>query len=76
MPVKVSFKFNTAQTVMKVEGAAKRAIAETAQKVLDDCNEYVPNEQDGLVGATSGSDIPNTCWFGTYPMRGIYITVF
>lgn len=59
MPVKVSFKFNTAQTVMKVEGAAKRAIAETAQKVLDDCNEYVPNEQDGLVDATSGSDIPN-----------------
>lgn len=59
MPVKVSFKFNTAQTVMKIEGAAKRAIAETAQTVLNDCNEYVPNDQGGLVNATSGSDIPN-----------------
>lgn len=60
MPVKVSFKFNTAQTVMKVEGAAKRAIAETAQKVLDDCNEYVPNDQGELVSSSeSSSDIPS-----------------
>ncbi len=45
MPVKVSFQFNTAQTIMKIEGAAKKAVGLTAQQVLADCNEFIPADQ-------------------------------
>lgn len=45
MPVKVNFQFNTAQTIMKIEGAAKRAVGTTAQQVLADCNEFIPADQ-------------------------------
>lgn len=60
MPVKVSFQFNTAQTIMKIEGAAKKAVGLTAQRVLADCNNYCPQDQSGLINSSdTQSDIPN-----------------
>lgn len=60
MPVKVSFQFNTAQTIMKIEGAAKRAVGITAQQVLVDCNEFIPAYQWVLRDSSEiHSDLPN-----------------
>ena len=60
MPVKVNFQFNTAQTIMKIEGAAKRAVGITAQQVLADCNEYCPQDQSVLINSSEiHSDLPN-----------------
>lgn len=60
MPVKVNFQFNTAQTIMKIEGAAKRAVGTTAQQVLADCNEYCPQDQSVLIDSSEiHSDLPN-----------------
>lgn len=52
MPVKVNFQFNTAQTIMKIEGAAKRSVGITAQQVLADCNEYCPQDQSVLIDSS------------------------
>lgn len=60
MSVKVNFQFNTAQTIMKIEGAAKRAVGITAQQVLADCNEYCPQDQSVLIDSSEiHSDLPN-----------------
>ena len=56
----VNFNFNHAQTVMRIQGAAQRAVAITAQQVLADCNEYCPQDQEGLIdSANTHSDVEN-----------------
>ena len=49
----VSITFNTAQTAAKIRAASERAVAVVAQTVLDDINEYVPDDQDGLIDSSA-----------------------
>lgn len=51
MPVTVNI--NTAQIAMNIRAAADKAVGITAQQVLADCNEYVPDDQDGLINSSS-----------------------
>lgn len=46
MPVTVSI--NSAQISAKISAAGERAVGITAQQILADMNEYVPDDQDGL----------------------------
>lgn len=50
MPVNISF--NTAQTAAKIRAAGERAVGIIAQTVLDDINEYVPDDQGQLVNSS------------------------
>ncbi len=43
MPLRINFNAN--RTRLDIEGAAKRAIAETTGQVLTDCNKYIPADQ-------------------------------
>ena len=48
----VSININTAQIAMDIRAAAEKAVGITAQQVLADCNEYVPDDQDALVNSS------------------------
>lgn len=48
----VSININSAQTAMRIRGASQRAVAITAQQVLADCNNYVPNDQGILIASS------------------------
>lgn len=50
MPVTVNI--NSAQIAMNIRAAADKAVGITAQQVLADCNEYVPDDQDGLINSS------------------------
>ena len=50
MPVNISF--NTAQTAARIRAAGERAVGIIAQTVLDDINEYVPDDQGQLVNSS------------------------
>ncbi len=43
MPLRINFNAN--RTRLDIEGAARRAIAHTAERVLADCNNYIPADQ-------------------------------
>lgn len=51
MPVTVNI--NSAQIAMNIRAAADKAVGITAQQVLADCNEYVPDDQDGIINSSS-----------------------
>lgn len=54
----VSININTAQIAMNIRAAADKAVGITAQTVLDDCNEYVPEDQKTLVDSSANhSDV-------------------
>lgn len=54
----VSININSAQIAMNIRAAADKAVGITAQTVLDDCNEYVPEDQKTLVDSSANhSDI-------------------
>ena len=56
----VKFNFNTAQTAMRIRGASQRAVAITAQQMLADINNYVPDDQGMLKNsAETHSDLAN-----------------
>ena len=58
MPVNISF--NTAQTAARIRAAGERAVGIIAQTVLDDINEYVPEDQGMLVNSSEiHSDVLN-----------------
>lgn len=59
---------------MRIQGAAQRAVAITAQQVLADCNEYCPQDQEGLIdSANTHSDIANgTLVWATSYARYLY----
>lgn len=45
---------------MRIQGAAQRAVAIVSQQVLADCNDYCPDDQQGLIdSAAAHSDLPN-----------------
>lgn len=48
----VKFNFNTAQTAMRIRGAAQRAVATVAQQALTDCNNYCPEDQGVLINSS------------------------
>lgn len=50
MPVNISF--NTARTAARIRAAGERAVGIIAQTVLDDINEYVPDDQGQLVNSS------------------------
>lgn len=49
----VSININSAQIAMNIRAAADKAVEITAQTVLDDCNEYVPEDQGALVDSSN-----------------------
>ena len=51
MPVTVNI--NSAQIAMNIRAAADKAVGITAQQVLADCNEYAPDDQDGLIDSSN-----------------------
>lgn len=51
MPVTINL--NAAQTALRIRAAADKALGEVAQTVLDDCNEYVPNDQGMLIASSA-----------------------
>lgn len=54
----VSININSAQIAMNIRAAADKAVEITAQTVLDDCNEYVPEDQKTLVDSSANhSDV-------------------
>ncbi len=56
MPVTVNI--NSAQIAMNIRAAADKAVGITARTVLDDCNEYVPEDQKTLVDSSANhSDV-------------------
>lgn len=58
MSVKVSI--NKSQVAMKIRDAGEKGIGIVSQTVLDDCNEYAPDDQDGLVDSSAiHSDLLN-----------------
>ncbi len=67
MPVTVNI--NTAQIAMKIRAAAGKAVGTVAEIILDDCNEYCPKDQDGLIASSyTNSDIlkGNLVWSTPY----------
>lgn len=50
MPVNISF--NTARSAAQIRAAGERAVGIIAQTVLDDINEYVPDDQGQLVNSS------------------------
>lgn len=55
MPVTVNI--NSAQIAMKIRGAAQKAVATVAEHVLADCNDYCPQDQEGLIDSSSAHSI-------------------
>ncbi len=56
MPVTVNI--NSAQIAAKISAAGNRAVATIAQAILDDINEYVPDDQGQLIASSeTHSDI-------------------
>lgn len=56
MPVTVNI--NTAQIAMDIRAASEKALGITSQQVLADCNEYAPDDQEGLIDSSyTHSDI-------------------
>lgn len=51
MPVTVNI--NSAQIAVDIRAAADKAVGITAQQILADCNEYVPDDQDALVNSSN-----------------------
>lgn len=51
MPVNISF--NTARTAAQIRAAGERAVGIIAQTVLDDINEYVPDDQGQLIDSSA-----------------------
>ena len=51
MPVTVNI--NSAQIAMNIRAAADKSVGITAQQVLADCNEYAPDDQDGLIDSSN-----------------------
>lgn len=58
MPVTINI--NAAQTALRIRAAAGRAVGIVSQQALADCNEYAPDDQDGLIDSSIFlSDIPH-----------------
>lgn len=54
----VSININSAQIAMNIRAAADKSVGITAQQVLADCNEYVPEDQKTLVDSSANhSDV-------------------
>lgn len=58
MPVTVNI--NSAQIAMNIRAAADKAVEYIADKIKGDCNEYVPDDQEGLIDSSNNhSDLKN-----------------
>lgn len=51
MPVTVNI--NSAQIAVNIRAAADKAVGITAPQILADCNEYAPDDQDGLIDSSN-----------------------
>ena len=51
MPVTVNI--NSAQIAMNIRAASGKALGITSQQALADCNEYAPDDQDGLIDSSN-----------------------
>lgn len=49
----VSININSAQIAMNIRAAADKSVGITAPQVLADCNEYAPDDQDGLIDSSN-----------------------
>lgn len=49
----VSVKINSAQIAVQIRAAADKALGLVAQTVLNDCNKYAPDDQDGLIDSSN-----------------------
>lgn len=55
----VRVNINTAQIAARIEGAAQRAVAITAEQMLADINNYVPQDQSVLINSSLiGTTLP------------------
>lgn len=48
----VSVKINSAQIAVQIRAASEKALAVCAQQALADCNEYAPDDRDGLINSS------------------------
>lgn len=56
----VSININSAQIAMNIRAAADKTVEYIADKIKGDCNEYVPDDQEGLIDSSNNhSDLKN-----------------
>ena len=56
----VSININTAQIAMNIRAAADKAVEYIADRIKEDCNEYVPDDQGVLIASSNiHSDLKN-----------------
>lgn len=76
MNVTVKIKIDTAKVKSRISAAKKKAMFDTAQQALKDCNYYCKEDQDGLINSSlTDSDFENgkLCWNTVYARKQYYL---